>query len=248
MRFNPVRVLQHGVAGVTLVLCIQPSLIAQPKVTTSVSVPVVGCRSDGQVGPKEAPRAAEQRAAISPTAARGLAYYESATELGVLGPRGWNCFGTYGSNGDALFVSPEPVDTANVFSASFAGPAIEISRRSGDTSGRFDVAQIIARVFPEYRAFATSVMKQFNQSFQFGPFPRDTLTYKSKSIVEYTTPAQTDGLGTYSALKKTGSPIAGVAILTGQTPDLLFLAVRLPPDLTGLTPVIVGQVERDAVH
>lgn len=91
-------------------------------------------------------------------------------------------------------------------------------------------------------------MKEFSQSFQFGPFPRDTLAYKSKSIVEYTTPAQTDGLGTYSALKKGGSPIAGVAILTGKAPDVLFLAVRLPAALNGLTPVIVGQAERDAAH
>jgi hypothetical protein len=83
-------------------------------------------------------------------------------------------------------------------------------------------------------------------SFVSGPYPKDRLAYKSKSVVEYTTPAQTDGLGTQSWLRKNGSPINGVAILVGETPDMLLLSVRLPSDLTGLTSAIVGQVERDA--
>ena len=40
--------------------------------------------------------------------------------------RGWYCFGYYGSGGDALFVSSQPIDATNVFSTQnrFAGPAI----------------------------------------------------------------------------------------------------------------------------
>jgi hypothetical protein len=187
-------------------------------------------------------------------AAQELAYYRSEQGVGVLAPRGWHCFGTYGSGGDALFVSPQPIKTVDIFSPGrngFAGPAIELSRRFGETSGRFDVAEIIARVFPAYKAFATGVMAEFDQptrSLTFGPYPHDTLIYKSKTVVEYRTPAQADGLGTRSFLNKNGGPIHGVAILIGQPPDVLLLSVRLPSDLDGLTSTVVLQVEREAAH
>ena len=48
-------------------------------------------------------------------------------------------------------------------------------------------------------------------------------------------------------LPKDNSPIDGV-VLVGQDPDLLVLAVRLPPALQDLTPVIVAQVEREAAQ
>jgi hypothetical protein len=65
-------------------------------------------------------------------------------------------------------------------------------------------------------------------------------------VFEYKTPAQTEGLGTHSSLLRSGSPIEGVAILIGETPDLLLLSLRLPTELSGLTPAIVAQVEREA--
>jgi hypothetical protein len=37
-------------------------------------------------------------------------------------------------------------------------------------------------------------------------------------------------------------------MLVEQTPDLLLLAVGLPPDLTGLSSAIMHQVERDAAR
>ncbi len=66
--------------------------------------------------------------------------------------------------------------------------------------------------------------------------------------VEYQTPAQTEGLGTNSGLKKNDTPISGVAILTGQTPDLVFLAVRLSANQTDLTSAIIRGVETDVEH
>ena len=113
----------------------------------------------------------------------------------------------------------------------------------------YEVAKIIARVFPAYKAFAIGVVQELAPAhrFIFGPYPKDALIYKGKKAVEYMTPPQTDGLGTTnSSLKKNGSRIEGVAMLTGQTPDLLLLSVRLPPELSGLTSIIVHQVERDA--
>lgn len=253
------RVFLYGIAGIILGPWSEITLFAQEKAdaashqTTLVSVPFIGCRSDGQVGPVNAPKGTSTSMSLSAGLAEKLSYYRSAQGVGVLGPRGWYCFGTYGSSGDALFVSPEPFDTAMMFSAQsrFTGPAIEISHRFGDTSGRFDVAEIIARVFPSYKAFVTGVVGAFDlpaNSFSFGPYPRDILTYKGKTVVEFKTPARTDGLGTNSRLKKNDSPIEGVAILIGQTPDLLFLSARLPRELTRLTSAIVQQVERDAAN
>lgn len=260
MGLRSVRVFLCGIGGLILALCAPLPVLAQEKAAvashqrTSVSVPLVGCGSDGQVGPQEAPKGTRKSVPIRPKAAQKLAFYTSAEGVGVLAPRGWYCFGVYGSGGESLFVSPRPIDTATIFSTGrrgFAGPTIEISYSIGDTSGRFVVAEIIARVFPAYQAFVKDTMEMFDQpasSFPSGPYPKDRLTYKSKTVVEYRTPAQTDGLGTHSSLKKNSNSIDGVAILVGQTPDLLLLSVRLPADLTGLTSSIVLQVEHDKGH
>jgi hypothetical protein len=196
----------------------------------------------------EAPSGISMAVPITAKTAKELAYYSSAQGVGVLGPRGWYCFGVYGSGGEALFVSPQPIDAANMFSADqrVSGPAIEIHHRLGAGSGRVSVAEIIARVFPAYKRFVASIIEESDQTFSFGPYPQDRLTYKGKTIVEYRTPAEAEGLGTHSWLKRNDSPIDGVAILIGPAPDLLLLSVRLPPDLMGLASAIVRQVELDA--
>jgi hypothetical protein len=46
------------------------------------------------------------------------------------------------------------------------------------TSGRFEVAEIIARVFPDYKDFVSLVMELFDfppTEFTFGPYPNDVL-------------------------------------------------------------------------
>ncbi|MDP8990744.1 MAG: hypothetical protein M3N41_11775 [Acidobacteriota bacterium] len=223
-----------------LVLSTQAALLGQEK---AVSVPFVGCKSDGQIGPMEAPIGTRVAVPISPKAAQALAYYSTGPGSGVLAPRGWHCFGLYGSSGSVLFVGPRPTDTANLHSS---GPAIVISHTNGDGSGGYEVAEIMARVFPAYRDFADALAKEYlATSFTFGPYPKDLLIYKSKEWVEYKTPPYSEGLGTRS-LEKNSSAIEGVAMLVGQRHDLVFLSVRLPPEWNGLTSVIVRQVERDA--
>ena len=54
--------------------------------------------------------------AISPAAALRLAYYKAQYGPGVLAPRGWHCFSTYGSDGANLFVSPDAIDAKALFS------------------------------------------------------------------------------------------------------------------------------------
>jgi hypothetical protein len=121
-------------------------------------------------------------------------------------------------------------------------------------SGRYEIAEIVARVFPAYRAFATSVMEGIDLPLPAGRYPKDTLMYRGKTIVEYNTPAQTEGLGNFhSWLGKNDLPIKGAAIIIGDPPnvgdgpDVVLLSVRVPPGLAGLIPVIVAQVERDTV-
>lgn len=225
---------------------------AVPQKTES-HVPFVGCKSDGQTGPKQAPGGDSMLMPLPAKAAERLAYYKAEQGIGVLGPRGWHCFGGYGSNGYSLYVSPEPFDGATLFSASwhgFSGPAIEIAASLGDTSGRFEVAQVIARVFPNRNAFVENAIKQGEpaSSFPFGPYPKDKLIYRNDDIVEYETPGNREGLGTQSRLMKNPRPIRGVDMLTGDAPDLLQLSMRLPPDFGELDSIIIHQVEVDALE
>jgi hypothetical protein len=184
--------------------------------------------------------------------AQRLAYYKAEDGAGVLAPRGWYCFETYGSSGGSLFVSPQPINANDLFSDSwkgFMGPVIQISGLDGGTSGRFSVARTMARVFPAHRAFVQKVIAEGIEpasNFPIGPHPNDKLTYKNKEMVEYETPGHMDGLGTDSRLQKNKDPIRGAAILFGEEPNLLILAVRLPSEMNGLTSIVIRQVEREA--
>jgi hypothetical protein len=241
-----------GAVVFALLISIPPRLFAQSKAPSSTSqVPFVGCNSDGQIGPKKAPAGKSKVVAIAPGLAQQLAYYQAEIGQGVLAPRGWNCFGTYGSSGSSLYVTPEPINAGITFSEKwkgFAGPVVQLSDSIGDTSGRFEVAGIIARVFPAHKAFVTDVVAEGIEpasSFPSGPYPTDKLTYKSDEIVEYVTPADHEGLGTRSRLQASSIPISGVAILTGEEFSLTHLAVRLPPNLANLAPAILQQVEHE---
>jgi hypothetical protein len=235
----------------TLVLVLASSLLssALAQKIKPVEVPFVGCKSDGQLGPREAPTGKTKTVTITSETAQELAYYEAEDSLGVLAPRGWHCFETYGSNGSNLYVPPAPLNAADLFSESwkgFSGPAIQLSLAYGGTSGRFEVAEIIARVFPAHRAFVRHMIAEGGQpasSFGYGPYPNDHLTYKSKEIVEYVTPANTEGLGTRSRLRESNAPVQGVAILAGPDTDLIHLAARLPSEMFDLIPAIIQQIE-----
>lgn len=234
-----------------------PALAQPPAARSSAPVvPFVGCRADGQAGPKKAPTDSARRLPIPKDAANRLAYYQSAVGPGVLAPRGWHCFELYGSGGGALFVSPQPMNSRELFSGAwsgFTGPIVELGTYLGDTSGRYTVATIIARVFPAYRHFVRQVVNEGIEPASFfpvGPYPADKLTYKSKSVVEYETPAQSEGLGTFNRVRKNANPIRGVAILADSPvppdlPDSLLLSARLPPKLRSLVSLMIHQVENE---
>ena len=126
-----------------------------------------------------------------------------------------------------------------------SGAVVGLARSIGATSGRFAVAGIIARVFPAHKAFVAGVRTLFGEpesTYPSGPYAADRLSYKSGEVVEYHTPADTEGLGTSFPLKKGPLAMRGVAILiNGDPPDVVLLSVRLPPDLTALGPAISRQ-------
>jgi hypothetical protein len=248
------RIGHLAVVFVALAVGLPAQVQPQPgREASSIRVPFVGCKSDGLAGPKPAPVKAWpwETVWVDAKTAKSLAYYKAEMSLGVLAPRGWYCFGTYGTNGSNLFVAPQPVKRDDLFSArshSFTGPFIQVTFSYGGTSGRFSVARTIARVFPSRKAFVQHVIDEGFETasdFPFGPFPKDKPVFQSDQIVEYQTPPHSEGLGTMSWLEPDGDPVESVAILTGSWPDMVHLAVRLPAGLRDLTPHIVRQVEGD---
>lgn len=220
------------------------------------SVPYIGCPGDGQTGPYAAAKGLPKQVNLPPATADQLAWYEyngDAGQFGALGPRGWNCFATIGSNGWTLYIAPEVLDSAKLLQhrnwKGFTGPAIQLSGADGGTSGRFEVAKVVARVFPAHRAYARSIIAEgFGPAsdYPFGPFPSDYLTYKGTDLVEFTTPAHQQGLGTMSWLLPSDEPITGFALLNiGPDVDteLLHLSFRLPPSLSFLTAPLLQQAE-----
>ena len=188
---------------------------------------------------------------ISYADAQVLAYYESADGIGILAPRGWYCEGASGSGGYALFLAPRPIKNGGSGWEGLDGAAIEVYRMTSGASGRYDIAEVMARVFPAYRAFARKVLEGMELQIPAGPYPKDTLIRRGQRIVEYNTPAQTKGLGNFKSwLGKCDLPIEGAAIIVGDSasgdgPDLVLLSVRLPLSSTGVVSVIVSQFERD---
>jgi hypothetical protein len=224
---------------------------ARPK-STVVAVPTVGCKLRGQLEDTDGPAAGRIPLPISSKAAQRLSYYQDMNGFGVLAPRGWYCFGFSGSGSGQLFLSPTPIDADTVFKdeGGFYGPAIEVNVEFGPSS-RPDAAEVVARVFPAYKEFVTSIITSFELpagSIIFSPYPDDKLTYRSKREVWYETPSQTAGLGTHSQLRMNSGPIHGLAMLLGETPDLLLLSVRLAPDQADLIPTIIRELERQEVR
>jgi len=148
-----------------------------------------------------------------------------------------------------LFISPQPIKF--LFGPQWRGiegASVEVDEVFGGTSGRFDVAQVIARVFPARRAFVEDLMEMFDQpasAYKFGLYPKDKLIVQTDRLVQFQTAPHSEGLGTMRRLRANDDPIDGVAILEGQTPNLLTLRVRLPRELHALTSSIIHQFEQE---
>jgi len=223
-----------------IVLAVSPVSCA---LAATAQVPFVGCKSDGQVGPNDAPDSPDQPVFAPASAAPYLAYYQAAEGAGILAPRGWYCFGYYGSSGAYLLISPDRAvgnDSVTMDPMpGMSGPAVQISLSDSGTSGRFEVALVAARLFPSYRNFVQKVIHEGLEpakDFVFGPHPGDILTHLSANDVQFTTPGGMTGMGTDSRLIVNGDPILGEAIIGDG--GLAMIDIRLPPKLRYLAPVI----------
>jgi hypothetical protein len=221
--------------------------------SADATVPLVGCKSDGMLGPQEPPPDGIIHLDLDRDIAKYMSYYTAQDEKGgALAPRGWYCFGIYGSSGASLFISPNPINQKLFFDPEskwkgFDGPIVLLSFTNGDTSGRFEVAEVISRVFPDYAYFVRNVEEMFDFfEATTEPYPDDLLNYKSKGVVEFRTAAQSEGLGARGeTIRPNDRQIDGVAMLTGDAPNLVMLSVRLPEELTKLVQPIVSQAELD---
>jgi hypothetical protein len=245
-----VTALMYGCATV----CGQSTADSATRSIKAVSIPFVGCPSFGQVEVLEAPTGTSEPVRIREQDGQSLAYYKSADGISVLAPRGWYCQGASGSSGAALFLGPTLIAHTSSGWEGLGGAAMEVNDLKGESAGRYEIAELIARAFPAYRWFARRVW-DFDSPLPYGPYPKDTLTYLGNAVVEYKTPARTEGLGNFhSWLGKNDLPITGAAILlldsrhpVGDIPHLVLLSIRFPPDLARLAPAIVRYVEREAV-
>lgn len=232
------RVMAIAVLGMVMAI---PAMAGKPRVT----LPFVGCPSDGQIDAQPAPKGARQPVDLDPRVAARLAFYKSDYNEGVIAPRGWHCVALEGSNGSVLFVTKAPVNaTALMFAKgrTVTGPAIQLNDRIGDTSGRWEVATLISRYFPSRMAFVRDIIKDgFGVAADFprGPYAGDRLISRKPDRVEYETPPHTRGLGTAGRLLPNGEPIRSVALLIGDTPDSWQLAVRLDAGTRDLMPLIL---------
>ena len=178
-----------------------------------------------------------------------MAFYGSRDGLGVVAPRGWHCFELYGSNGQTLIVTPERHDFDFFHNErQLDGPAVVLTQRYGGTSGRWAVAAMIVRYFPEHSDFVRGIEEMGLELGEMpaGPFPDDVVHRIGPNALEYTTPTNRDGLGTTAYLGVGAGPIAGLVMLFPETDmNMIHVAVRLPPELSSRTPVIVEQVRRE---
>ena len=181
--------------------------------------------------PKGAPKVLPSATTVPPAR---IAYYRANNGPGVFAPRGWHCQAWGGSSGSFIIVTPTAPAAIIPREAVKASGVIAIWS-SGGTSGRFRVAEVSALLFPEVMAdFIARVKAEGLPSPDFSkikPFPQDQYTYLTPKMVEFTTPARQEGIGT-GILVPSEDPVRGVVSLSpqgGRDADLLQFQIRLPP-------------------
>ncbi|MGI4810208.1 MAG: hypothetical protein ACRYF2_19110 [Janthinobacterium lividum] len=210
--------------------------------TPNQIIPFVGCPAEGMSGPVAAPTGSGMPISLPVALATRLAHY-AADGMDVLAPRGWHCIEVYGSDGAVLLVTPELLALNELRAVRpLRGPVVELSYLNGWTSGRFDVARVMARLFPWCRAFVRRVIQEGLEparTFLVGPYPADKMTRHGRSEVEFTTPAGRIGMGTaMDRISPSEMPVSGLARLTTQD-GVTLLDVRLPAGLRPLTAAII---------
>ncbi len=228
---------------------------AQAGGSASVRVPFVGCPAIGgaDIEARAAPLGDPVPLPGQPAdiAAR-IAYYRAAGEegLGVFAPRGWHCQAWSGASGAFIVVTPgvpKPVIPAE----RVRGEGVVAVESFGGTSGRFDVAEVSARLFPDVMAgFIARVKAEGNPSPDFSsikPYADDRYTYLTPRLVRFTTPALHDGIGT-GMFVPSADPVRGVVGLPPgdlREPNLFQYDLRLARSEDRLAGALVDIELRD---
>jgi hypothetical protein len=165
----------------------------------TAKVAFVGCPGIGGAdpGPWPVPKGAPKVLPSPPTVpAARIAYYRANNGPGVFAPRGWHCQAWGGSSGSFIIVTPT-AQRAVIPREAVKGPGVIAIKSYGGTSGRFDVAEVSARLFPKVMAdFIARVKAEGFPSPDFSkikPFPHDEYTYLTPKLVVFATPAHRDG-------------------------------------------------------
>ncbi|NHN84201.1 hypothetical protein GOB93_06025 [Acetobacter musti] len=204
----------------------------------------VGCPADGQTGPIAPPDHLSTNFSTPRTLPAGLTIY-AAEDIAAVAPAGWHCLEMYGSSGSFLLLQPQPIPSSAIISDfRLTGPAIQVSSINGETSGRFAVAGIIARLFPAHQAFVDKVIHEGIEpatDFPRGPYPADQMTRVSPQEWRYTTPAHATGLGTQSRLAPNSDPVSGIVKLDSDM-GVFEIQVRLGPADSKQTPDVISLI------
>jgi hypothetical protein len=113
----------------------------------------VGCRAIGGADPEPSAAPEGPPKALPGEAAQAarIAYYQAVDGPGVFAPRGWHCQTWRGSHGAFIIVTPTSPPEI-IPRESVQGPGVIAIWSSGGTGGRFEVAEVSARLFPQVMA------------------------------------------------------------------------------------------------
>jgi hypothetical protein len=218
-----------------------------------VPVPLVECPTNDQPG-RSGPRVGvSMPAPVDGRMAEQIAYYRSLRSPGVYAPRGWQCHGWDGSNGTILVVTPRRLEPPFFPLPLITGPAVMIQSSDAGSSGRFHVAVVAAQLFAliadEFIATIRQERVISDASLQAAPDPDDQIQYISDRLVQFTTPANRNGLGTDGLFEMSEWPVRGLTILNleNDVNSLTEVRVRLPPALNAAASAIV-QLETTCIQ
>ena len=104
----------------------------------------VGCPSDGQAGPIDAPQGMPKVVTLDEVPAEEVAYYKGEQAPGVFAPRGWHCRVWYGSSGSTFVVIPASLESRdfpipNTFDASGSFPTYNADACSMSTGSGLEI-------------------------------------------------------------------------------------------------------------
>jgi hypothetical protein len=199
----------------------------------SAQVPVVGCPVSGMADDEPPPTTPPSTRVLIPQGTAGsLAFFTTDPDArrGVLAPKSWSCHAQSGSDGDILHVVPP--DAVQDRQGGYRGPMVRRRFVDGSTSGRFEVARVAARLFPQARAFVERVRSENldgPEPYAFSPWPADRIQRLSGSVVAYSTPGGAQGLGRSGKPPYGPEETTGVVMYdaSGDEPSLVGIDVRL---------------------